>query len=123
MFNNFEYSFTFDEYPAPHDVEKMNEAMERAQKDSNLKLVTGFIRIWGLDNSIKPKELEQLIDKHRPGQEDMDKQGELTAIMNDARSDYKEIAQPEIAKLTWIKYRIEFRKAFYAMADEIKKGE
>ena len=93
----------------------MNEAMERAQKDSNLKLVTGFIRIWGLDNSIKPKELEQLIDKHRPGQEDMDKQGELTAIMNDAR--------PEIAKLTWIKYRIEFRKAFYAMADEIKKGE
>lgn len=101
----------------------MNEAMERAQKDSNLKLVTGFIRIWGLDNSIKPKELEQLIDKHRLGQEDMDKQGELTAIMNDARSDYKEIAQPEIAKLSWIKYRIEFRKAFYAMADEIKKGE
>ncbi|MBF0757339.1 type I restriction endonuclease subunit R [Ligilactobacillus murinus] len=119
----FNKTFTFDEYPAPRDVEKMNEAMERAQKDSNLKLVTGFIRIWGLDNSIKPKELEQLIDKHRLGQEDMDKQGELTAIMNDARSDYKEIAQPEIAKLTWIKYRIEFRKAFYAMADEIKKGE
>lgn len=119
----FNKTFTFDEYPAPRDVEKMNEAMERAQKDSNLKLVTGFIRIWGLDNSIKPKELEQLIDKHRLGQEDMDKQGELTAIMNDARSDYREIAQPEIAKLSWIKYRIEFRKAFYAMADEIKKGE
>lgn len=119
----FNKTFTFDEYPAPRDVEKMNAAMERAQRDGNLKLVTGFIRIWGLDNSIKPKELEQLIDKHRLGQEDMDKQGELTAIMNEARSDYREIAQPEIAKLSWVKYRIEFRKAFYAMADEIKKGE
>ena len=53
----------------------------------------------------------------------MDKQGELTQIMNGARSDYKEIASEEITKLSWVKYRIEFRKAFYAMADEIKKGE
>ena len=28
----FNKTFTFDEYPAPRDVEKMNEAMERAQK-------------------------------------------------------------------------------------------
>lgn len=49
--------------------------------------------------------------------------GNLTAIMNSACSDYKEIAQPEIEKLTWIKYRIEFGKAFYAMTDETKKDE
>lgn len=53
----------------------------------------------------------------------MDKQGELTAIMNDARADYKEIAVEKIAALSWVRYRIEFRKAFYEMADEIKKGE
>lgn len=64
-----------------------------------------------------------MIQRHRLGQEDMDKQGELTQIMNGARSDYKEIASEEITKLSWVKYRIEFRKAFYAMADEIKKGE
>lgn len=97
--------------------------MDKAQKDSNIKLVTEFIRTWGLDNSVKPKELERLIEKHRVGQEDMDKQGELTVIMNDARADYKEIAAEKIAQLSWVKYRIEFRKAFYVMADEIKKGE
>ena len=119
----FTKEFEFESYPAPRDIEEMNQAMERSQMDSNIKLVTEFVRTWGLDNSIRPKELEKLIKKHRLGQEDMDKQGELTTIMNDARADYKEIAAPEIAALSWVKYRIEFRKAFYKMADEIKKGE
>ncbi|MFD2332594.1 type I restriction endonuclease subunit R [Cohnella sp. GCM10020058] len=119
----FSKEFEFDSYPAPRSVDKMNQAMDKAQKDTNIQLVTNFIRTWGLDNSTKPKELESLIKKHRLGQEDMDKQGELTAIMNDARADYKEIAVEKIAKLTWVRYRIEFRKAFYEMADKIKKGE
>ncbi|OLO26795.1 DEAD/DEAH box helicase [Alkalihalophilus pseudofirmus] len=119
----FSKEFEFDNYPAPRSVEKMNQAMDKAQKDTNIQLVTNFIRTWGLDNSTKPKELENLIKKHRLAQEDMDKQGELTAIMNDARADYKEIAAEKIAELTWVRYRIEFRKAFYEMADEIKKGE
>ncbi|MGG3925907.1 HsdR family type I site-specific deoxyribonuclease [Metabacillus fastidiosus] len=119
----FSKEFEFDNYPAPRSVEKMNQAMDKAQKETNIQLVTNFIRTWGLDNSIKPKELEKLIKKHRLGQEDMDKQGELTAIMNDARADYKEIAVEKIATLSWVRYRIEFRKAFYEMADEIKKGE
>lgn len=119
----FSKEFEFEDYPAPRNVEKMNQAMDKAQKDTNIQLVTNFIRTWGLDNSTKPKELENLIKKHRLGQEDMDKQGELTAIMNDAKADYKEIAAEKIAELTWVRYRIEFRKAFYEMADEIKKGE
>ncbi|SDO18274.1 type I restriction enzyme, R subunit [Paenibacillus sp. yr247] len=119
----FTKEFEFDNYPAPRSVEKMNRAMDKVQKDTNIQLVTNFIRTWGLDNSIKPKELESLIKKHRSGQEDMDKQGELTAIMNDARADYKEIADKKIVELSWVRYRIEFRKAFYEMADEIKKDE
>lgn len=119
----FAKEFIFDKYPAPRDVEEMNQAMEQSQKDSNIKLYTEFVRTWGLDNSVKPKDLAKLISRHRVGQEDMDKQGELTAMMNDARTDYKEIAAAEVANLSWVKYRIEFRKAFYQMADEIKKGE
>lgn len=119
----FSKEFEFDNYPAPRSIEKMNQAMDKSQKDTNIQLITNFIRTWGLDNSTKPKELENLIKKHRLGQEDMDKQGELTTIMNDARADYKEIAVKNIAELTWVRYRIEFRKAFYEMADEIMTKE
>ncbi|HFF3741988.1 HsdR family type I site-specific deoxyribonuclease [Bacillus cereus] len=119
----FSKEFEFDNYPAPRSVEKMNQAMDKVQKDINIQLITNFISTWGLNNSTKPSELESLIKKHRLGQEDMDKQGELIAIMNKTRADYKEIAVKKIAELTWVRYRIEFRKAFYEMADEIKKGE
>ncbi|SJZ65866.1 type I restriction enzyme, R subunit [Pilibacter termitis] len=119
----FTKEFVFDRYPAPRDVESMNQAMEQAQSDSNIKQITHFIRTWGLDNSIMPKDLAQLVKKHRLGEEDMDKQGELTNMMNNAKADYPSIASPEVANLNWVRYRIQFRKAFYEMADEIKKGE
>lgn len=117
-------TFSFDEYPAPRNVEMMNQAMESSQKDSDMQAVTSFVRKWGLDNSIKPKELTKMINKHRFGyKDDLDKQNELTGIMNAAREDYKEIAEPEVAKLSWLKYRKELRIALYELADDIKKGE
>ncbi len=115
--------FVFDKYPAPKTVEKMNMAIEKSQSATNIKCITEFIREWGLDNSIQPNEMFALIKKHTYKQEDMDKQGELTSIMNGAKSDYKEIASEQVFALTWVKYRIEFRKAFYEMADAIKKDE
>lgn len=119
----FTKEFVFESYPAPRTVEKMNLAMDRAQIDTKMQQITSFSRAWGLDNSVSPKELSDLIEKHRLGQEDLDKQGELTQFLNNAKADYVSIANDEIAKLSWVKYRIEFRKAFYEMADEIKKGE
>lgn len=115
--------FMFDEYPAPRTVEKMNSAMNQVQMETNNQLITNHIRKWGLDNSIRPKDLNHLIKKHHIGQEDLDKQGELTAIMNDARAYYSEIADEDVAKLSWIRYRKELRNAFYELADEIKRGE
>ena len=119
----FTKEYVFDSYPAPRDEDKMNQAMDQAQLDTNIKLITQFIRTWGLDNSARSRDLDGLIQKHRYGHDDLDKQGELTAIINDARAYYKEIADPEIAELSWIRYRNEFRKAFYLMADNIKKHD
>ena len=116
-------TYVFERYPAPRDVDSMARAMEQAQSASSLQQLTAFIRTWGLDNSVKPKELEELIRKHRIGQEDLDKQGEITTIMNDARSDYPALAATEIASLSWIKYRNALRKALYALADQLKKLE
>ena len=111
--------FVFDKYPAPRDVEAMNDAIDRSQHDSNIKQITNFIRTWGIDNSISPKQLAEMLKRHRFGQKDVDNQGELTDLINAARTDYKEIAADEVAALSWIRYRRMFREAFYQMADEV----
>jgi len=115
--------FIFESYPAPRTVEKMNDAMDKAQINTNIQLIANFIRKWGLDNSVSPKDLSHLIAKHRIGQENLDKQGELTFIMNDAKEYYPSIADEEVSKLSWLGYRTELRVAFYELADEIKKEE
>lgn len=109
-------------WPVQNEYE-MNRAMDYAQLNTNIQLIANHIRKWGLDNSVSPKDLTHLIEKHREGQEDLDKQGELTTIINDARAYYSEIADKAVAKLSWIRYRRELRSAFYKLADEIKKGE
>ena len=115
--------FEFDEYPAPRDYQSMNNAIEKARKDTNMKKLGFFIRKWGLDNCAYPKDLSKIINKHRLGEKDLDKRGELTALMNAAKHDYLELADEEISKLSWVKYRNLLRDAFYEIADEIKKGE
>lgn len=119
----FSKEFEFSCYPAPRSVEEMNKEMDRAQKSTNIKIVTEFIRTWGLDNSTNPSELLNMIKKHRVGQDDMDKRGEFTKIINGAREDYKEIASETVAAFSWPKYRNELRNAFDEIADGIKKGE
>ncbi len=119
----FSKEYIFDKYPVPKDVNKINEAIDQLQKDENIQMITSSIRKWGLDNSVKPKELERLIDKHKLYQDDLDKQGELNNIINEAKADYKYIAEDSVKDLSWVKYRIEVRKAIYELADEIKKGE
>lgn len=119
----FTKEYVFDKYPAPNDVATMNRAIDQMQSDEIIRKLTYFIRKWGLDNCIKPSELNELITKHKVGQDDLDKQGKLTDIMNQAKSDYPAIAETSIAQLPWLKYRIEFRKSINDIADEIMKGE
>jgi type I restriction enzyme R subunit len=118
----FKGEFTFN-YQKPLTKSVMNQAIDKVQAKSNLTSLTLFIRKWGLDNATKPKDLENLIQNHRFGFDDLDKQGQVTKIMNAARADYQEIADDDIKALSWVKYRIEFRQAFYELADEIKGRE
>lgn len=102
----------------------MDQAMDQAQGENNIRLLTAFIRKWGLDTSTNARKLEQLIAKHKLGDKgDMDNRGEITHIMNNAKKDYPEIADAEIATLSWLNYRKTFRLAFYELADEIKRNE
>lgn len=56
-------------------------------------------------------------------EEDMNKQGELNFIINEAKADYQTIAEEPIKDLPWVKFRSKVREAIYEIADDIKKGE
>lgn len=119
----FDKEIVFDEYPVEGNVEKIHIMMDENVTQSNLRRFAKFIRHWGLDNVLKPVDIDNLIANHRHGEEDMDKQKELTNIMNEAKKSYKELADKEIASLAWIRYRNGLRKAFYELADKIKEDE
>lgn len=119
----FYKEYVFNQYPVPNNIDYINRSMEEAQNYSNQMLLAEFIRKWGLDNTIKPKELKQFLKNHRIGDRDLDNRGELTKMMLTAKEDYKEFAEPEIASLSWIKYRTAFRDAIYELADQLKREE
>ncbi|MDO5027199.1 MAG: HsdR family type I site-specific deoxyribonuclease [Tissierellia bacterium] len=113
--------YIFPSYPVYGNL--IYEGMEDSKNKSKKKIITLFIRRWGLDNTVIPKKLSELIDKHKYGKTDLDNTGELNDLMLAAKGDYKELADPDIAKLEWVRYRVKFRDAFYDLADEIKRGE
>lgn len=117
----FKKDYVFNSYPVELTKETLSSKINELQNNNNFKLIAEFGRYWGLDETINPTELDKMIQRHRYGQEDMDNQNELTNIMNNAREYYKKIASAEVASLSWLSYRREFRKAFYSMADKIKK--
>lgn len=115
--------YIFKSYPVQYDNNLIDEAIEESHRNINLKKLTSFIRTWGLDNCVYPKQLSELINRHRLGEKDLNKMGEVDELMRLAKSDYPDLATEEIANLPWVKFRIRFREAIYKLADEIIRGE
>ena len=66
--------------------------------------------------------VKTLITKVEPDAEVKQSMNEINAAQR-KRVAAQELAEAEIAELSWIKYRNEFRKAIYKLADDIKRGE
>lgn len=114
--------YTFKKYPAPRNVDAMNEAIDDCNNKSNIEVIVQFIRKWGLDGATSAQELTKMIERHRYKEEDLDKQKELTTIINNAKNDYQKIASPEVQDLKWLQYRIQLKNELYKLADQIKKN-
>lgn len=109
-------------YPATTSTDELHEEIQAYHVITDTKKITDFIDYWGLNNSVMPKDLEELFSKHRVKEDDLDKQGELNNILLSAKDEYPKFAAKEISSLKWIHYRKELRKAIYELADEIVGG-
>lgn len=109
----------FRKYPVSGDLETINEEISNYNVKSDMKKITEFISEWGLNNAIMPKELKELLEKHKFEEKDLNKRNEIDDILLKARTDYKELASEKIAKLPWIHYRVKLPEAIYELANEL----
>lgn len=81
-----------------------------------------FKKRWGLVDIPATKEINNLLDQHTLGADDLNQMGELNNIIHEAQSYYPTDADdPIIRDLHKLKYRNQLRQAFTKFADELKK--
>ena len=61
-----------------------------------------------------------MIKKHKKGKNDLNNQGDVERILKLVMDDYDKFAIDEYAKLSWIRYRNQFREAIFELAEKIK---
>ncbi|MDD9149977.1 HsdR family type I site-specific deoxyribonuclease [Sporolactobacillus sp. CQH2019] len=84
--------------------------------------ILGFKRQWGLVDIKNTQLINELIDKHTQGADDLNQTGELNTIIREGQAFYQEDAElDEVHHLSKVKYRNELRHAFTTFADKIKK--
>lgn len=119
----FNKEYAFDDYPVENDYSKITEALEESEKETDFKDITKFIYQWGIGNAINPNQLYTLIKKHKKGRNDLNNQGDVERILKLVKDDYDKFAIDEYAKLSWIRYRNQFREAIFELAEKIKEIE
>lgn len=78
-----------------------------------------FRKKWGLLD-VDLKKMNQMLDHHMVGKDDLDSTGMLSSIIARGQSDYRDyVEDEEIKSLSKIKYRNQLRQAIEEFADEI----
>lgn len=116
-------NFEFDNYPVIPDTTMIGNAIEKSEKESDLKEIAKFIYEWGIGNAITPQKLYELTSKHKKGRNDLDNQRDVTNILKLVRNDYMGLAIEKYASLNWVRYMNQFKDAIYELAEKIKENE
>lgn len=102
----------------PYDNLKDVDVVEQASKVLHMEQMLEFIRKWGLQNLVTPEFLWELVNHHKYGEKDL-KETEVSRIRKEAAAKYMDYSNdPEIRKLSKIKFRNQFYASIYELADE-----
>lgn len=113
MYPNYESGLVY-----PYDNLKDVDVVEQASKVAHMEQMLEFIRKWGLQNLVSPEFLWELVNHHKFGEKDL-KETEVNRIRKEAAAKYMDYSNdPEVRKLTKIKFRIQFYISLYDLADE-----
>lgn len=105
----------------PLNGDDMKDLMDNQEDLSRRSEILKFRQKYGFVDADGTKDLfNKILDRHIYGNDDLDNNGELKKIINLAQNYYQQDAiDPEVKKLSKIKYRINLRKAVEKFADKL----
>ncbi|MFA1014316.1 type I restriction endonuclease subunit R [Dubosiella newyorkensis] len=108
----------------PFKLTSSYDVIKEAKNDNLQRKLLRFRNKWGITDVVSSQELLNMINNHKYNEKDLDDANQLTNILKEGASTYKELSlDPEIQKMSKIKYRNSLRTAIYELADQMKHPE
>lgn len=100
----------------------INELITNHQQNELRSRILAFKRQWGLIDIPDTQKVNQLIEQHSAGVDDLNQTGELNDIIREGQELYVTDAEDlKIKQLPKLKYRTHLRRAFKELADHLKE--
>ena len=85
-------------------------------------IIRDFKQWWGVSDIPSDRLINQIVEEHTLGEDDLNATGALNSILKEGQATYKTDAKDEkVRQLSPIKFRNKFRQAFAEFADQYKK--
>lgn len=110
-------------YPVTSKDIKGKELVDKVTRLSQNEVYQAFINQWGLNEAVSVRQLAELISTHVFNEKDLDNQGQLKRIVQEAGKTYQKHAQdPKVKGMFVIVYLNKVRDAVYELADKVVGG-
>ena len=101
---------------------QINNLIDNHKQSGARHYIYEFKQKWGIADIADHNEINNLIEHHMVGSDDLNMNHELDDIIKEAQAVYQtDAAIPEIREMSRIKYRKNLRQAITNMADDVKK--
>lgn len=106
----------------PVKIEDVKQLIRDHSSDRQRMMILQFKKKWGLVDIPATKQINELLDQHTVGADDLNQMGQLNNIIHEAQGYYETDADdPMVRDLKKLKYRNHLRDAFTKFADSLKK--
>lgn len=104
----------------PYRLTECHELMEQTNRYSLDRDFQTFRDRWGVSEILSNDQMHQLMEGHQYGKNDLDTTGIISSIVRDGTRTYKvSSTDPEVSKLSRVKYQNELRRSIAGFMDEL----
>ncbi|MDF7672917.1 HsdR family type I site-specific deoxyribonuclease [Lactobacillus sp. ESL0701] len=102
--------------------EEVKQLIKNHTEKNHRTEILDFKKKWGLVDITDSQRINELLEKHVVGQDDLDVEGGLSKIVQEGQQNYQNDAEDAMVReLSKIKYHTKLRQSFKKFADQLNK--